>query len=78
LQAILKLERHYAHADIEAALHTAVTHRYFDPMVVEYLLRAGSLQAEPPAPVPLLHEVAVEQRALSSYDQFFETGGLTS
>lgn len=78
LQAILKLERHYAHADIEAALDTAVAHRYFDPMVVEYLLRAGSLQAEPPAPVPLLNEVAVEQRALSSYDQFFETGGLNS
>jgi transposase len=76
LQAILKLERRYAHADIEAALQTAVAHRYFDPMVVEYLLRAGSLQPEPPPPVPILNEVAVEQRALSSYDQFFGTGGL--
>ena len=76
LHAILKLERRYAHADIEAALQTAVAHRYFDPMVVEYLLRVGSLQAEPPPPMPLLHEVAVEQRPLSSYDQFFGTGGL--
>ena len=75
LQAILKLERQYAHADIMAALQMAVAHRYFDPLAVEYLLRVGSLKAEPPPPMPILDEVTVEQRALSSYDQLFETSG---
>ena len=75
LHAILRLERQYAHPDILAALHMAVAHRYFDPLAVEYLLRVGSLKAEPPPPMPILDEVIVEQRALSSYDQLFETDG---
>ncbi len=75
LQAILKLERQYAHPDIMAALQMAVEQRYFDPLAVEYLLRVGSLKAEPPPPMPILDEVTVEQRSLSSYDQLFETSG---
>lgn len=75
LQGILKLERHYSHADIELALQRAVEQRQFDPMVVEYLLRVGSTSSEPPPVVPILSDMPVEQRDLGSYDQVFKTGG---
>jgi transposase len=75
LQSILKLEKQYAHSDIVIALETAVAQRYFDPLAVEYLLRLGSLRAEASPPVPMPGEIVVEERSLSSYDQWVDTRG---
>jgi transposase len=75
LKAILRLERRYPHADILAALTTAVEHRCFDPLVVEYLLRVGQLKPVSPVSIPQLDYVTVEQRSLHSYDQCFSLNG---
>lgn len=75
LQAILQLERRYPHADIVAALTTAVEQRCFDPLVVEYLLRAGQLKPVAPVSIPGLEHVRVEQRSLHSYDRCFGSPG---
>jgi len=71
LQAIMRLESHYPHADIVTALQLAVDHRFFDPLAVEYLLRVGNLDtgAVPTLPTPL--EIPVEQRSLSQYDALY-------
>ena len=75
LQAIMKLESHYPHADIVTALQMAVDHRFFDPLAVEYLLRVATLEtgAIPPTPTPL--EVPVEQRPLTHYDELLSLEG---
>ncbi|MFW9835781.1 MAG: IS21 family transposase [Candidatus Thorarchaeota archaeon] len=75
LQAILKLERQYAHADIMAALQMAVDHRFFDPLAVEYLLRVATLDTEAVPPTPIQIEIPVEERSLSSYDEWVGRGG---
>lgn len=76
LQAILKLERQYAHADIMAALQMAVDHRFFDPLAVEYLLRVATLDTEAVPPTPIQIEIPVEERSLSSYDEWVGRGGV--
>jgi transposase len=83
LEAILRLERQYAHADILAALEVAALHGSFDPAAVHYLLHTASL-APRQAPVmplaawpdaaPLAFDVPVEQRGLDVYDRLVGGG----
>ncbi|MBU0512196.1 MAG: IS21 family transposase [Chloroflexi bacterium] len=70
LQAIVRLESRYPHADIVAALTLAVDHHYFDSLAVEYLLRVVSLNPGPVPPTPTLVTVTVEERPLAGYDRF--------
>lgn len=75
LQAIVRLERRYPHADIMIALQMAVDHRFFDPLAVEYLLRVATLDTRAIPPTPTQLEVPVEQRSLDHYDKLLGTQG---
>jgi hypothetical protein len=69
LEAILRLERQYPHQDILAALEVAVLHGCFDVAAVQYLLHTGRAISVGPSVTPTTIHVAVEERALHTYDR---------
>ncbi len=66
-EAILRLEQRYPHEDILAALEVAVQHGYFDIAALQYLLRTGRAVSTGPTVTPMAAQVAVEERALETY-----------
>jgi hypothetical protein len=69
LEAVLRLERQYAHEDILAALAVAVQHGYFDVAAVQYLLHTGRAVSIGESVTPTTIQVPVEKRSLDAYDQ---------
>jgi len=74
LEAILRLERQYAHEDILAALEVAVQHGYYDVAAVQYLLQSGRTVTvgQPVTPTPI--HIPVEERSLATYDRLHGGG----